>query len=254
MVLMVVENVSKKYGEPHYAIKDINFRVNDKEIFMLLGPSGCGKTTMLNILAGFIKPTSGKVWMGDEEIEKPRWKRGVIFQSTDSALFPWLTVKENVEFGLKMRKVDKKEREKIVEKNLKTVGLAEDGNKYPNELSGGMKQRVQIARILANDPYVLLMDEPFANLDAQTRRLMQEELLQIWKNAKKTVVFVTHDVVEAVLLGKRIAVFTSGPNAVIKKIIKVSIPYPRDINSSKFKKIVKRIHNLIIEEVAKLYR
>lgn len=246
MIKINVDNISKRYlGADEYAIKDVDFEVQEEEIFMLLGPSGSGKTTTMNIIAGFIEPTEGTVELNGTKISGPSPDKGVIFQGTDSSIFPWLTTIENVEFGLKMNGTAKKERNKIAEEALGTVGLLDAQDKFPRELSGGMKQRIQMARSLAIDPEVLLADEPFASLDAQTKKVLQNELLDVWEQSKKTIVFVTHDIEEAVKLGNRIAVFSDGPNANLKEIIDVPMTYPRDTTSTEFADVVTRTERLI---------
>lgn len=248
-----IENMNKSYVEGEYAIKDVDLTIEDEEIFMLLGPSGCGKTTTLNVVAGFIEPTEGVAKMGDDVITGPSPSRGMIFQETDAAIFPWLTVQENVEFGLKMADVEKEERAEIAKEFLDMVGLLDAKDKFPDELSGGMKQRIQMARSLALEPDVLLADEPFASLDAQTKRILQRELLGIWRRSKTTILFVTHDIEEAVLLGHRIGVFSHGPDAVIKEVLDVPLDYPRDLTSTECRDIVKRAEELIgLEQVREI--
>lgn len=249
MATINVEGMSKRYGDEEYAIRDVNFEIEDQEIFMLLGPSGCGKTTTMNIMAGFIDPTEGRVTMDGEEIRDPSPDKGVIFQDTDSAIFPWRTTIENVKFGLKMIDYPKDEREERAEEVLDIVGLLDAKDKFPRELSGGMKQRIQIARSLAVDPDILLADEPFASLDAQTQQEMQDELLRVWEHSKKTIAFVTHNIEEAVRLGHRIAVFSPGPNAIIKDVIDVPMDYPRKLSSEECEAKIRRARQLIgVEE------
>lgn len=246
MAKINVENLSKRYpGADEYAISDVDFAVQEEEIFMLLGPSGSGKTTTMNIIAGFIEPTEGAVELDGSPVEGPSPDKGVIFQGTDSSIFPWLTTKENVEFGLKMNGTGKEKRSDIAEEALATVGLLSAKDKFPRELSGGMKQRVQMARSLAVDPEVLLADEPFASLDAQTKKVLQDELLDVWEASKKTIVFVTHDIDEAVKLGNRIAVFSEGPNANLTEVVDVPMDYPRDNTSEQFADMVTRIERLL---------
>lgn len=252
---ILLKNITKKYNPLSNSppeIENVSFEIKDGEIFVLLGPSGCGKSTLLNLVAGFLEPTSGEIWMNDKKITGASWERGVIFQDTDIALFPWLNVKENIEFGLKMRGT--KNREKILKEHLDLVNLAPHIHKYPHEISGGMKQRVQIARVLANDPGALLMDEPFANLDAQTRTKMQNEVIEIWSQTKKTILFVTHEIKESIIIGQRAAIMTAGPRATIKKIYKISLPYPRDLSAKKFINLHKKILKDISAEVVKSYQ
>ena len=202
---IVVDNIRKVYdvrsqngqdNERFLALDNFNLKVKKGEFITVVGPSGCGKSTFLDILAGLSKPTSGKVYIDGEPITGPALDRGIILQGY--ALFSWRTVEKNIEFGLEIKKIPKEERKKISEKFIELVGLKGFENRYPHELSGGMKQRVAIARALAYDPEVLLMDEPFAAVDAQTRESLQEELLNIWEKTNKTIVFITHDLVTGV--------------------------------------------------------
>jgi len=230
-VAITITNLSKVFrreggGETHVALNGLELTVREGEIFCLLGPSGCGKTTLLNLIAGFEQPSGGKLEVFGKSVSGPSPERGVVFQS-ELALFSWLTVEENVEFGLKVRHIPAAERQRTVKHNLDLVGLTDYRKRFPHELSGGMKQRVQIARVLANDPHVLLLDEPFAALDAQTRRHMQRELETIWSRTGKTAVFITHDIGESVILGDRVAVMTRGPASRIKRIVEIDLPRPR---------------------------
>ena len=213
-----ISGLSKSFNSSHYVLENINLSIERGEFFILLGPSGCGKSTLLNMIAGFIEKTSGDLRVDREEVTKPGRNRGVVFQQADAALFPWLTVKENVAFGLKMKKTPKDIRDETSTRFIELVGLKGHEHKFPRELSGGMKQRVQLARVLANDPDILLMDEPFGALDAMTRRTMQTELVRIWKETNKTVIFVTHDIQEALLLGQRVGVMSVGPSSKIDHI------------------------------------
>lgn len=241
-----VESVSKRYaGTNEFAIRNVDFGVEDGEIFMLLGPSGCGKTTTMDIIAGFIDPTDGSVLLNGEPVEGPGSERGMIFQGIDTSIFPWMTALENVEFGLKMNGYGKAERREIAEDALETVGLLDSKDKRPEELSGGMKQRVQLARSLAVDPDVLLADEPFGSLDAQTKLKLQQELYNVWQDSKKTIIFVTHDIDEAVKLGHRIAVFTEGPEGTIDQIIEAPDMHPTDTETEEFQAAVSRAKQLI---------
>lgn len=209
-----IDNVSKIYygAKTVEALKDITCSINENEFVVFLGPSGCGKTTLLNLIAGLDKPTKGKIYLDGKEITMPGLDRGYVFQ--EYALFPWLNVFKNIEFGLKRKKIPKEERKRIVEKYIKLVGLEEFKNAYPHQLSGGMRQRVAIARALAINPEVLLMDEPFGSLDAQTRVVLQEELLRLIIKTKKTVVFVTHSIDEAIFLAQKVYVFTKRPGRI----------------------------------------
>ena len=199
-------------GETVHALKDINFKLNKGELLTVLGPSGCGKTTLLNIAAGFIRPTSGQIILGGKEINGPGVDRGMVFQQ--GALFEWLTVAENVNFGLRMKKEDPIKTAEKVEEWLDIVGLQGFGNTPTYQLSGGMQQRVALARCLINDPEVILMDEPLGALDALTREKMQSLVLKIWKETGKTIVLITHSVEEALLLGERVYVMAPRPGRI----------------------------------------
>jgi NitT/TauT family transport system ATP-binding protein len=215
----------------------------------VLGHSGCGKTTLLTMMAGFEQPSMGKILVDGKPVGKPTWQRSVVFQ--DYALFPWMTVHDNISFGLEMKGLAAVDREEIIRRHIELVGLAGFEKRYPHQLSGGMKQRVSIARALAVDPKVLLMDEPFAALDAQNRALMQEEMGRLLANAdpvlRKTMVLVTHSIDEAILLSDRIIVLTRRPGRV-KANIEVKLPRPRDEDSPDFAKLKKKIRDLIHDE------
>ncbi len=244
-------NVTFEGRRPICAVQNLSFKVSPQEFLCILGTTGCGKSTILNVIAGFIKPTLGKVFLDGEIIEETSPQRGMIFQRF--ALFPWKTVSGNVEFGLKMKGLDKEKRRTLAGHYIKIVGLGGFEESYPRELSGGMEQRVGIARVLANDPLVMLMDEPFGSLDAQTRLMMQELLLKIWEEAHKTVIFVTHDIDEAILLADRLLILTARPGSV-KREIQVTLPRPRTYNillSPDFIKIKEEVMELIREETIK---
>ena len=229
-----LRNLSKEFlkgKDMVVAISDFNLEVVEGEFVCLLGPSGCGKTTVLRIVAGLESKTVGSVMINNMEVTNAGPNRGMVFQ--EFALFPWRSARKNIEFGLEVKGVPEDERKEISSRLLSLVGLDGFEDAPPKQLSGGMKQRVAIARALANDPDVLLMDEPFGSLDAQTRNLMQKELLRIWLAEKKTVLFVTHSVDEAVFLADKIVVMTARPGTV-KKIIPITIPRPRDRTDSKF--------------------
>ena len=202
-------------GETVHALKDISFTLKKGELLTVLGPSGCGKTTLLNIAAGVLQPTSGKITLGKNEINGPGVERGMVFQQ--GALFEWLTVAENVNFGLRMKKVDPKETLEKVEEWLDIVGLKGFGNTPTYQLSGGMQQRVALARCLINDPELILMDEPLGALDALTREKMQSLVLKIWKETGKTIILITHSVEEALLLGERVYVMAPRPGRIHKE-------------------------------------
>lgn len=232
-------------------LDDFNLQVQEGEFLSILGPSGCGKSTFLNMLAGLDKQDGGQILVDNQPVNDKSFDRGMVFQGY--ALFPWRTVLENVEIGLQIRGLDKKEREEIARYYLTMVGLTAFANRYPHQLSGGMKQRVAIARVLAYQPDIMLMDEPFAALDAQTRETLQLELIRIWEADKKTIVFITHSIDEAILLSDRVAVMTARPGR-IKEIIDVSLPRPRKEeirNSSEFAQIRQYAWSLIKDEVSK---
>jgi NitT/TauT family transport system ATP-binding protein len=224
-----IRGVSKTYtaidGRPVSAIQDVDLDIQPNEFVCLVGKSGCGKTTLLNMIAGFVKPTLGDIHVGDELVEGPGKGKGVVFQQF--GLFPWLTARKNIEFACKQRGVPVASRTEVAKELMALVRLKGFEDKYPYELSGGMQQRVAIARTLALDPKVLLMDEPFGALDEMTRLDMQREILQIWSTKKKTVVFVTHSVSEAVLLADRIVVFKANPGR-MKCEYRIDLPHPRD--------------------------
>ncbi len=217
----------------------------------MLGPSGCGKTTVLNIVAGFEKPDSGIVAFDDRPITSPGTDRAVIFQDVSNALFPWLTAFENVEIGLQTKTRSKEKRKEVTEEYLTMVDLYAARDKFPYELSGGMKQRVQIARALATDPEILLMDEPFAALDAITKKMLQREFNELWKRTRKTVLYITHDLIEALTLGTRIGVMTCGPHAKIRKEFAVDIKEPKSPSNEDFAHLHGQIEKIIEEEVSK---
>lgn len=223
----VTKTFSFRHGMAVTAVENLSLDVQEGEFLCLLGASGCGKTTMINMFAGFIQPTSGRVLLRGQPITKIEPRCGMLFQSY--ALFPWKTVQSNVEFGLKMKGVPRQERRDIAQRFIEMVKLAGFENHYPSELSGGMQQRVTLARILAADPEVLLMDEPFAALDAMTRQIMQEELLQIQEQSKKSIVFITHNIDEALVLADRIAILSARPGR-LKTIIENTLPKPRHVS------------------------
>lgn len=230
------------------AVKDVSITVEPHEFVSLIGPSGCGKSSLLSIVAGFSKPTHGTALLDGVPIRKPGAERGVVFQQY--SLFPWLRVRENVEFGLKMAGVSRAKREGIARTLLGLAGLLSFENHYPDQLSGGMKQRIGIVRALAANPQVLLMDEPFGALDTQTRTVMQEILTNMWQRFRLSVLFITHDIEEAVFLSDRIYVMTARPGR-IKAEIRVPLPRPRSaamFDTPEFTGLVHRLKNLIREE------
>jgi NitT/TauT family transport system ATP-binding protein len=235
------------------ALRDVNFTIDPGEFICVVGPSGCGKTTLLNVVAGFLQPTSGRVLLDNRQISGPGPDRGVVFQQY--AVFPWLTVRENIEFGLKLR-INRSSAVQIRETAdhfIDLVGLNKFRDSYPKELSGGMKQRVAIARSYAVNPEVLLLDEPFGALDAQTRQFMQEALLDILAKERKTVMFITHGVEEAAFLSTRVVVMAANPGR-IREIIPVDIPYPRHAavkTTPEFIEIRARVDKVVREEFRK---
>ncbi|MFC9440049.1 ABC transporter ATP-binding protein [Nocardia sp. NPDC057030] len=236
-------------NEKFTAIQDISLDLRDGEFLVLVGPSGSGKSTLLDLLGGLSKPTAGEILLDGKPITGPGLDRGIVFQQY--ALLPWRTARGNIEFGLEAKGLRRRQRREIAEHYLELVGLTGFGDRYPHELSGGMKQRVAIARSLAFDPEVLLMDEPFAALDAQTRESLQDELLRIWRATGKTVLFITHGIDEAVYLGQRVAVLTSRPGR-IKAVVDVEIDREAggDIRSSeRFRDYRHEIWTLLQSEV-----
>ncbi|GIW76491.1 MAG: nitrate/sulfonate/bicarbonate ABC transporter ATP-binding protein [Phycisphaerae bacterium] len=239
--------VSKRYsvGE-RWAVQDITIRCAPGEFVVVVGPSGCGKSTLLNLAAGMLKPDQGRVLLDDRPVVSPGPERAVVFQ--EHGLFPWMTAAQNVEFGLKMKGIARSEREDRVAEALKMVHLSHSANKLIHQLSGGMRQRVAIARALILNPAVLLMDEPFAALDAQTRTLMHEQLQEIWDATKKTIFFVTHSVGEAVRLADRVIVLHAHPGRV-RREIRIDLPHPRQFDSRDIAEIVRIVRTEIEDEV-----
>ena len=249
MKSLAIEHLQKTYFDPFAnrqvtAIRDISLTVEAGDFVSVVGPSGCGKTTMLNTIAGFLPPTAGQICVDGRTVSGPGPDRGVVFQSF--ALFPWRTVLDNVAFGPKMRGIGKQERERIAHEYLALAKLAEAAERYPNELSGGMQQRVGVVRALANEPDVLLMDEPFASVDAQTRMTLQEELTRIWQDKRPTVIFITHDVSEAVFLANRVVALSKGR---VLEEIAVDLPRPRSWDAlhedARFKALTGRVLQLV---------
>lgn len=241
MALLEIRGLYKLFssdGKEMEALHNVNLSIEENEFVCFIGPSGCGKTTLLRIIAGLEEPSSGTVTLAGDPIKGPGPERGMVFQ--EYSLFPWRTVLDNVAFGLELKGVPVAERQAKGRQYLKMVGLERFEARYPHELSGGMKQRVAIARALVNDPLALLMDEPFGALDAQTRNIMQSELLRIWEEKRKTVVFVTHSVDEAIYLADRIVIMSARPGR-IKDIIEISLPRPRNRTSSEVNQIRDRI-------------
>jgi ABC-type nitrate/sulfonate/bicarbonate transport system ATPase subunit len=251
---IAIRDVTKVFtteaGERVEALTPISLEVAPGEFVSLVGPSGCGKSTLLNILAGFLSASSGEILIDDAAIRGPDIDRGMVFQSY--ALFPWLNVLGNVEFGLERKGVPRRERREIALSYLSSVGLQDFSSKQVHELSGGMKQRVAIARAFATDPSTILMDEPFGALDALTRRALQKQLLDVWLKHRKTIVFVTHSVPEAIALSDRVVVMTARPGA-IKSIVRIDLPQPREPASDRFREFEQMIFGDLDTELAKSF-
>ncbi len=225
--MLKISNISKTYdnnGQLIEAVKDVSLTIEDRQFVALVGPSGCGKTTLLKIIAGLVEASSGEVILDGKKILEPDKERGMIFQGF--SLFPWLTIKENIAFGLNLQSLSAQKKKTIIQQYLSITGLSDFANAYPKNLSGGMQQRLAIARTLANDPKVLLMDEPFGSLDSQTRSRMQEFLTKLWEDDRKTILFVTHDVEEAIFLADTVYLLSQRP-AQIKQVFKVPFDRPR---------------------------
>jgi NitT/TauT family transport system ATP-binding protein len=237
-----VRNVSKLYAslgsEPSWALQDVSLQIGAGEFMCAIGPSGCGKTTLLNMIAGFLEPTRGALTLDGEPIVGPGPDRGVVFQ--EYALFPWLSARRNVEFGLRRQGLSAADRRERVDRFLALAGLSHAAERYPFELSGGMRQRVAVVRALVTRPRILLMDEPFAAVDAMTRATLQEELLRIWRELGLSIFFITHNIEEAVFLAQRIVVMSPFPGR-IKEIVDVALPYPRDRGSPEFGAMYSRV-------------
>lgn len=250
---ILLKNVSKIFPGPSgtvTALNDISVEIKENEFFCIVGPSGCGKTTLLRILAGLSEASSGNITITATNKDRP--VNSMVFQ--EQSIFPWMTVLDNVGYGLRMRGIPKKERHQIARRYIEMIGLTRFTNSYPNQLSGGMKQRVSVARAFANDPEILLMDEPFGALDEQNRIILQEELLRIWETTQKTTVFITHSLDEAICLSDRILIMTANPGTV-KEIITVDLPRPRDIiairTTTEYNRIFQTVWSMLREEVLK---
>ena len=243
-----VANVSKVFtsGEREVtALKDIKLQIPDGQFVCLLGPSGCGKSTLLNAIAGFSLPSSGVITANGKRVNGPGPERGMVFQ--EYALFPWMTVEKNIAFGMEVKGASKAEIDRRVGELLSMLSLADFRHRYPKDLSGGMRQRVAIARVLALDSPIMLMDEPFGALDALTRRNLQDELLRIWAELKKTIIFVTHSIEEAIYLADRIVVMTYRPGTVKRDLI-VELPRMRDPSAPAFNALKRELGQLVMEE------
>jgi NitT/TauT family transport system ATP-binding protein len=246
--VITLENVTKSFvqdGEQEEILQNISFKVDKGEFLCIVGPSGCGKTSLLRMIAGLDFPTQGQIMESEIPITGPSRDRGYVFQQY--SLFPWRNVVENVTFGLEVMGMEKEERYEKAREYLELVGLSSFENSYPRELSGGMKQRVAIARSLVTDPQVLLMDEPFSALDVQTRHKLQEEMVRIWGEEQKTVVFVTHNVDEAIFLADRVMVLSQHPGRVIKSFY-IELERIRDRASPQFLELKKEITSLLDSE------
>jgi len=253
-VILELENITKKFFSQKkeiLAVDNVSLKVRNNEFLSIVGPSGCGKSTILRMIAGLETPTSGKILLENKEVNEPDADRGMVFQQY--TLLPWRTVLENVTFGLEVKGMPKSERIDIARKFIKMVGLEGFEEAYPYELSGGMQQRVAIARTLANDPKIVLMDEPFGALDTQTRAILQDHLLKIWQKDRKTVVFVTHNVEEAIYLSDRVIIMTARPGK-IKSVIDIDLERPRKRTSLEFLEYKKRIIDELKSEVFKSYK
>jgi ABC-type nitrate/sulfonate/bicarbonate transport system ATPase subunit len=252
MSKLLIEDVTVRFaprkGQPVSALDRITLGIPERGFSCIVGPSGCGKSTLLRLVAGLNEATTGAITLDGRPIAGPSAERGMVFQSY--TLFPWLTVRRNVEFGLELKRMPTPERRRIAARFIRQVGLEGFEDAYPEQLSGGMRQRAALARALANDPEILLMDEPFGALDSQTRALMQEMLLGIWEESHKTVLFVTHDIDEALFLGDVVYVMTARPGR-IKEEIAVAIPRPRSLDvltAPEFTALKRRVLELIREE------
>jgi NitT/TauT family transport system ATP-binding protein len=245
--VFTINRLGKVFGEdtPYVALREVELSVRSGEILCLLGASGCGKSTLLNLMAGFEKPSSGTLLYRGKAIQKPSRDRVMFFQDAGAALLPWQSVQQNVEFGLRLQGMLHSERRARAEECLLLVGLAEHRNKTPSEISGGMRQRLQIARALAVDPDVFLMDEPFGALDAITRRRMHEALLEVWQRTQRTIVFVTHDIMEALTLADRIAVMSVGPGSRIAHLIELGLERPRHPGDPVLGALFEQLENML---------
>ena len=245
IVIAGVNKVFETASGPLVALKDIKLQIPQGQFTCLLGPSGCGKSTLLNAVAGFALPSSGTITANGKLVTAPGPERGMVFQ--EYALFPWMTVEQNIGFGLEIKGMDKAEIAKRVGDLLGMLGLTDFRQRFPKDLSGGMRQRVAIARVLALDSPIMLMDEPFGALDALTRRNLQDELLRIWAELKKTIIFVTHSIEEAIYLADRIVVMTYRPGTV-KRDLLVDLPRLRDPSSAAFNALKRELGQLVMEE------
>lgn len=246
--IVELRDVDKTFGigrQTYKALDKCSLDIRKGEFVCLLGPSGCGKSTLLSIVAGFERPTSGIAYFEGAPITGPSPRRVVCFQDAMQAIFPWATVQKNISYALSVRRVPREQRAEIVSRCLEITGLADHGEKYPTELSGGMRQRLQISRALAVDPETLLMDEPFGALDAMTRTQMQQELLRVWAATNKSILFITHDIDESLLLADRICVMNKGPASRIIESIKIKRDRPRELYDRELSEIGRHIKDLL---------
>lgn len=242
---MEIKNISKVFsskGEDNTVLQNVNLTVNKGEFVTLLGPSGCGKTTLLTMMAGFQKPTSGEIWLGDERVTKPSPKKGFVFQNY--ALFPWMTVRDNILYPMKQQKLPKDEMKKRFEKLIKIAHLSGKEDLYPKELSGGMKQRTAFVRALSGNPEILLLDEPLGAIDFQMRKSIQVQLEKLWQETKITTVMVTHDIEEALYLSDRVIVMSKDKGKIIKDF-KVEMKRPRNREIEEYKDYKKELEQLL---------
>src|SRR5438874_4634708 len=249
LALREISMIYAQRGRRFTALRDVSLQIDSGQFISIVGASGCGKTTLLRIVDGLVAPSRGQIWVDGQAITKPGPDRGFVFQQ--DALFPWRTVLDNIVFGLEVQGKPKADSRRRADELVRLVGLSGFEHHFPHELSGGMRQRANLARALTIDPDILLMDEPFAALDAQTREIMQAELLRIWRSNRKTVLFVTHQIDEAVYLADRVVVMTSRPGQV-KAVVDVDIPRPRDLSvkrTPRFLELVDEIWKMIEEEV-----
>jgi NitT/TauT family transport system ATP-binding protein len=252
--MLQVENLAKAYGD-NPAIADVGFEVSEREFVCVVGPSGCGKTTLLKCMSGLLAPSAGRVLLHDRPVTEPPEEMALVFQEYSRSLLPWMSVRSNVALPLRHKKLDKAERTRLVEEAVEAVGLTRNLDRYPWQLSGGMQQRVAIARALAYQPQILLMDEPFASVDAQTRADLEDLILEVRDRYDVTIVFVTHDIDESVYLSDRIVVLTPSPTTV-KEILRVDLPRPRDQVETKevpeFAHLRAHVYRLIKREEARV--
>lgn len=249
--ILKLKNINKTFFEEEdfEVLKDVSLTAKDGEFVCILGPSGCGKTILLYLIAGFLEPTSGEITLNDRVIKKPGTDRMMVFQ--DYILFPWKTVYENVLFGLYHSKIDEDQKKEIVMNHLELVGLTKFKDWYIHKLSGGMQQRVSIARALVVNPEILLMDEPFSAIDSQYRKFLRESIEKIWLQKKKTIIFVTHSITEALKLADKIYVMSARP-AKVQQVFEINMPRPRDKNSKEFINLAKDLNNLVSKEFASM--